>query len=47
MGDFIVLSVLAGAVLLAIRSMRKDGKKGGCAGCSGKCSGCSMNCGSK
>lgn len=41
MGDFLVLSVLAVAVLLAFRSIRKDVKKGGCVGCSGNCSGCS------
>ena len=40
MGDFIVLSVIGIAVLLAIRSLRADAQKGGCAGCSGSCSGC-------
>ena len=47
MGDIIVLTVLAGAVLLAVRSLlkqRKEGCCGGCSGCSGNCSGCSRGC---
>lgn len=44
MGDFIVLAVIAGAVVLAVRSLLKDRKKGGCAGCSGNCGSCS-HCG--
>jgi len=51
MGDLIVLSVLAGVVLLAVRSMlkaRKSGCCGSCSGCSGcahagACSGCGEN----
>ena len=43
MGDIIVLSVLAAAVILAVRSIIKARKSGGCAGCSG-CSGCSHSC---
>ena len=41
MGNLIVLSVIGAAVLLAIRSIRVDAQKGGCAGCSGNCHGCS------
>lgn len=47
MGDVIVLAVLAGVVLLAVRSLlkgRKEGKCSGCSGCSGGCSGCSRGC---
>lgn len=44
MGDVIVLTILAGAVLLAIRSLLKSRKKGKCSGCSGSCSGCSHGC---
>ena len=43
MGDIIVLTVLAGIVLLAVRSLlktRASGGCGGCSGCSGGCSGC-------
>lgn len=46
MGDIVVLSVLAGIVFLAVRSLLKSRATGGCAGCSGcsgncsKCSGC-------
>lgn len=40
MGNFIVLSVIALAVLIAIRSICADARKGGCAGCSGNCHGC-------
>lgn len=40
MGNFIVLSVIGIAVLVAIRSIQADARKGGCAGCSGKCAGC-------
>lgn len=44
MGDLIVIGVLAAAVLLAVRSLWKNHKAGGCAGCS-KCSGgCSCGC---
>ena len=48
MGDIIVLTVLAGIVLLAVRSLIKARSRGGCcgcSGCSGSCSGCS-GCGS-
>ena len=47
MGDVIVLAVLAGVVLLAVRSLlksRKEGKCSGCSGCSGGCAGCSRGC---
>lgn len=43
MGDIIVLTVLAGIVLLAVRSLLKSRASGGCAGCS-KCSGCCSGC---
>lgn len=41
-GDVIILAVIGVAVFFAIRSLRKDHKKGGCTGCSG----CSGGCGS-
>ena len=44
MGDVIVLSVLVGIVLLAVRSILKSRASGGCAGCS-KCSGGCGSCG--
>ena len=44
MGDIIVLTVLAGIVLLAVRSLLKSRASGGCSGCSGGCSGCSGGC---
>ncbi len=47
MGDIIVLSVLGAVVLLAVRSMlktRKEGGCSGCSGCSGSCSGCNRGC---
>ena len=43
MGDIIVLTVLTGTVLLAVRSILKSRTSGGCAGCS-KCSGCCSGC---
>ena len=43
MGDIIVLTVLAGIVLLAVRSLLKSRARGGCGGCGG-CSGCSGGC---
>ena len=43
MGDIIVLTVLAGIVLLAVRSLMKSRSRGGCAGCS-KCSGGCAGC---
>lgn len=42
MGNFLVLAVLAGAVGLAIRTLRKDREKGGCCG---NCSACHGGCG--
>ena len=47
MGDIIVLTVLAGIVLLAVRSLLKSRASGGCSGCSkcsGGCAGCSGSC---
>ncbi len=44
MGDVIVLSILAAALLAAVRSMLKTWAKGGCSGCSGNCSGCHCGC---
>ena len=38
MGDIIVLAVLGGVILLAVRSLRKGKQKGGC--CSGNCASC-------
>ena len=50
MGDVLILTVIAAVSLLAIRSLLKNKKKGGCcgscSGCSGNCGGCS-GCGSK
>ena len=43
MGDIIVLTVLAGIVLLAVHSLLKSRARGGCGGCSG-CSSCSGGC---
>ena len=43
MGDIIVLTVLAGIVLLAVRSLLKSRARGGCGSCGG-CSGCSGGC---
>ena len=40
MGDIIVLTVLAGIVLLAVRSLLKTRATGGCSGCSGCNGGC-------
>ena len=43
MGDIVVLTVLAGIVLLAVRSLLKTRARGGCgscSGCSGGCAGC-------
>ena len=44
MGDIIVISVILFFVGLAVRSMWKDHKKGGCAGCSHNCSSCGGAC---
>lgn len=44
MGDIIVLSVIGIASALAVRSLWKDRKKGGCSGCSHNCSHCSYRC---
>ena len=43
MGDIIVLTVLAGIVLLAVRSLLRSRARGGCSGCSG-CSGNGSGC---
>ena len=43
MGDIIVLTVLAGIVLLAVRSLLKSRATGGCSGCS-HCSGGCIGC---
>ena len=43
MGDIIVIAVLAVVVAFAVRSLMRQRKKGGCAGCScgcGSCQGC-------
>jgi len=44
MGDIIVLSALGLVVALAIRSLWKDHKRGGCAGCSRNCANCASSC---
>lgn len=45
MGDIIVLLILAVVVVLVVRSMWMNHKKGGhCAGCSGNCGSCSAGC---
>lgn len=44
MGDIIVLTVIGICVALALRSMWKDHKNGGCAGCSHNCAGCKSAC---
>ena len=47
MGDIIVIAVILAAVALAVWSLLKDRKKGGCSGCSGcsgKCSGSCAGC---
>ena len=40
MGDIIVIGLLGLCVVLAVRSMCKDHKKGGCCGNCSKCKGC-------
>ena len=40
MGNIIVIAALAAAVWLAVRSLRKNKKKGGCSGNCGSCRGC-------
>ena len=44
MGDIIVLAVLGVIVALAVRSLYRDHKKGGCAGCSHNCGSCGSVC---
>lgn len=44
MGDLIVLAVLGMVVALAVRSLYRDHKKGGCAGCSRNCGSCGSAC---
>lgn len=39
-----ILFIFAAAIFLAVRSIIRDKKKGGCAGCSGGCS-CGGACG--
>ncbi len=46
MGDILILSVLALCCILAVRSLYKGRKQGGCSGCSsccGSCTGCPGN----
>jgi len=47
MGDLIILAALAVIVALAVRSIVKARKKGGCAGCSGGCANCAHKCSQK
>lgn len=35
MVDLIVIALIGAGVVLAVRSARRDSKRGGCAGCSG------------
>ena len=42
MGDLIIIAVLAVSVVLALRSMAKDRRRG--SGCGYGCSGCTRNC---
>lgn len=44
MGNLIVLAVLGVIVALAVRSLYRDHKKGGCAGCSRNCGSCGSAC---
>jgi len=44
MGDLIVLAVLGIVVALVVRSLYRDRKKGGCAGCSRNCGSCGSAC---
>ena len=44
MGEWIVLLVLAAVVLLAVRSLVRSRKRGGCGGGCAGCSGCSGCC---
>ena len=44
MGDLIIILALAAVVTLAVRSLIKSRKKGGCAGCSGGCANCAHKC---
>ena len=44
MGDAIVLAALVAVIGLAVRSLVKSRKRGGCAGCSGNCGCCGGNC---
>ena len=44
MGDLIIILALAAIVTLAVRSLIRSRKKGGCAGCSGGCANCARRC---
>lgn len=44
LGTIVVGAVLAGLVVLAILSLRKDSKKSPCSMCGGGCSHCSRSC---
>jgi len=48
-GDFLLLVLVAAGVLLALRSIRRQRKRGGCcgSGCSGCCSQCAHGCAEK
>ena len=43
--DILLLALVACAVVLALRSIRAQRRKGkGCLGCGGRCSGCAAPC---
>lgn len=41
--DYLVIALIAGLVILALRSVLRRRKRGGCAGC-GSCAGCRKPC---
>ena len=50
--DYLLLLLIAGAVILALRKIHKDRKNGkscscGSSSCSGSCAGCSAKCSAK
>lgn len=48
--DLVLIAALAGAVLLAVRRVRRLRKSGGCAcggSCCGDCAACSQDCGAR
>ncbi len=39
--DWLLTAAVALCLILAVRKILRDRKKGGCCGCSGSCAGCS------